>query len=91
MRRGGFAMSTEFVIISAPHVHDFLLEVRSQLRSYLEASFPEFSFSLATSGGEGLDFVVVPIAHEGPLGLAQEQVLNDIRITLEAFQPRTAH
>ena len=84
-------MSTEFVIISAPHVHDFLVHVRGQLRRHLEASFPDYTFSLATCAGENMDFVVVPIACEDAMNLAQQGLIDEIRLSLEAFRPARQH
>ncbi|HEV7293068.1 MAG TPA: hypothetical protein VGN79_12185 [Devosia sp.] len=91
---------TEFVIISGPEVHDYLVEIRAQLRSYLNSAFPDFRFSLVSQDGEGMGFVVVPVVgsigdgtSSGDFADPEPSVLYEIKQALEAFRPcaRTVH
>lgn len=84
---------TEFVIVSGPEVHDYLVAVRRQLRSYLSAAFPQYRFSLVSQEGEGMGFVVVPVVGRVGDGDACEMlepnpaVLMQIAQVLEGFAP----
>lgn len=84
---------TEFVIMSGPEVHDYLVTIRGQLRSYLIAAFPEFKFSLVSQDGEGMGFLVVPVVGSVGEDAGREwrdpdyAVLSEIKAALEAFSP----
>lgn len=83
---------TEFVIMSGPEVHDYLVAIRAQLRSYLVAAFPMYRFSLMSRDGEGMGFVVVPIigeldACDPPVAEPGPGLLREIADVLERFQP----
>lgn len=85
------ARDMEFVILSGPDVHDYLVEVRSQLRRYLAHHFPEYRFSLAFHDCEGMGFLVVPVvaSDEEDLASPHGSMLDCIRRVLEAFAPAT--
>ncbi len=89
---------TEFVIMSGPEVHDYLVTIRAQLRVYLEASFPGYRFSLVSREGEGMGFLVVPVvgrigADSGEPAEPDYALLLEIKSALEAFRPnvQTVH
>ena len=83
--------------MSGPEVHDFLVVIRAQLRSYLATSFPQYRFSLVSQECEGMGFVVVPVV--GTVGgddhanfaSTDYTVIDQIRAALEAFRPATMH
>jgi len=85
---------TEFVILSGPDVHDYLLTVRAQLRAYLKAAFPACRFSLVSQPDADMGFVVVPVVGSVGDGVAGEllepnpYLLAEIAHALEAFQPQ---
>ncbi|WP_449395549.1 hypothetical protein [Devosia riboflavina] len=85
---------TEFVIMSGPEVHDYLMTVRKQLRTYLAASFPQYRFSLVSQDNEGMGFVVVPVVGSVGDGWTSQQLhepdpqtIFEIKMALEAFRP----
>lgn len=87
---------TEFVIMSGPEVHDYLVTIRAQLRAYLSAAFPDYRFSLLSQDGEGMGFVVVPVVGSvggddvaAPLD-PNYTAIDNIRRALEAFRPTLA-
>ena len=88
---------TEFVIISGPEVHDYLVHIRAQLRSYLDREFPQYRFSLVSQDCEGMGFIVVPVVgsvgggDQGEFGDPDGSVVYEIRQALEAFRPRAPH
>lgn len=78
--------------MSGPVVHDYLIEVRTQLRSFLAASFPQYRFSLLSTEAEGMGFVVVPVVgyvngEDRDLAEPDAMALTEIRFALEAFRP----
>lgn len=81
----------EYVILSGPVVHDHLVRVRGELRSYLARSFPSCRFSLAVKDGEGMDFIVVPVIGATGDGVEFQEpdlmALAQIKLALEAFAP----
>lgn len=81
----------EYVILSGPVVHDHLIRVRAELRSYLARYFPSCRFSLAVKDGEGMDFIVVPVigstGDDIELQAPDLVALSQIKLALEAFAP----